>query len=221
MQLQRLLAIHEYPHYLVDLYIRQVQQICWRRQGVQLGCNIVWLGMPTLTLTPSSTMEIGDRCLICSRPSQTALGVSHPVILRTLRTGAQLRIGAGVRMSGTTICAAERVLIGDRCVIGADVIIADTDFHSLDPAVRSSTADANHAVSRPVTIEADVFIGGRSIILKGVQIGRGAVIGAGSVVTSDVPAKAIVAGNPARIITVVPDGLHSSPQSHSASIHNN
>jgi len=41
-------------------------------------------------------------------------------------------------MSGTTICAAERVVIGDRCVIGADVVIADTDFHAIEPAVRSS-----------------------------------------------------------------------------------
>jgi len=51
-----------------------------------------------------------------------------------------------------------------------------------------------------VIIEADVFIGGRSIILKGVRIGQGAVIGAGSVVTEDVPECIIVAGNPARSV---------------------
>lgn len=207
MQLQRLLAFHLYPRYLVDLYIRHVKQMHWRHQGFQIGRGTVWLGMPILSLTPGSCLEIGDRCLICSRSSQTALGVSHPVILRTLRTNAQLRIGSGVRMSGTTICAAERVTIGDYCVIGADVIIADTDFHALDPAIRTSTMDASHATTSPVEIEAHIFIGGRSIILKGVKIGQGAVIGAGSVVTSDIPPGVIVAGNPARVIGSVADKL--------------
>ncbi|MFZ2360453.1 MAG: acyltransferase [Anaerolineae bacterium] len=205
MKVQQLLAVYDYPRYLVDLYIRRVQQARWRRQGVQIGFDVIWLGMPILTLTPGSALAIGDRCLICSRVSQTALGVSHPVVLRTLRPGAELHIGAGVRMSGTTICAAQRVVIGDRCVIGADVIIADTDFHALDPAARSSTTDASSAASRPVVIEADVFIGGRSIILKGIHIGRGAVVGAGSVVTMEVPPETIVAGNPARIIGDIGD----------------
>lgn len=201
--LQRLLAVHDYPRYLVDLYIRRVQLFRWRRQGVKIGHDTVWLGIPILIPAPGSVMEIGDRCLICSRSSQTALGVSHRVVLRTLRPNAQLRIGAGVRMSGTTICAAERVTIGDRCVIGADAIIADTDFHSLDPSVRSSISDANRAACSPVVIESDVFIGGRSIILKGVQIGQGAVIGAGSVVTANVSAGTVVAGNPARTVGAV------------------
>ena len=205
MQFQQLFKISRYPGYLVDRYIQHIQQIFWRRQGVELGSNITWLGMPILTLAPNSTIVIGDRCLICSRSSQTALGVSHPVVLRTLRSGAELHIGSGVRMSGTTICAVEKVTIGDRCVIGADVIIADTDFHALDPIIRSSAVDAKRAASHPVRIGSDVFIGGRSIILKGVQVGSGAVIGAGSVVVKDVPEKTIVAGNPARVIGAIPD----------------
>lgn len=200
MKVQRFLAIHNYPRYLVDLYIQYIQQLIWRRHGVQLGHGITWLGMPILTLAFDSTMKIGDHCLICSRSSQTALGVSHPVVLRTLRPEAELYIGSGVRISGTTVCAAVKVTIGERCVIGADVIIADTDFHALDPSVRSSPTDAVSAAYAPVTIGPDVFIGGRSIILKGVRIGQGAVIGAGSVVTKDVPERMIAAGNPARII---------------------
>jgi acetyltransferase-like isoleucine patch superfamily enzyme len=74
----------------------------------------------------------------------------------------------------------------------------------LDAALRSSPADASHAATSPVTIGSDVFIGGRSIILKGVQIGQGAVIGAGSIVTKDVPEWNIVAGNPARSVGSVP-----------------
>jgi acetyltransferase-like isoleucine patch superfamily enzyme len=145
-------------------------------------------------------MSIGEGCLICSRSEQTALGVNHRVVVRTLREGAILRIGNGVRMSGTTICAAKSVVVGDRCVIGANVMIADTDFHSLDPGIRSSLEDAAQASSRPVQIGKDVFIGGGSFILKGVSIGDRAVIGAGSVVTRDVEGGTVVAGNPARVV---------------------
>ena len=107
-------------------------------------------------------------------------------------------IGEGVRMSGTTICAVERVVIGDRSVIGANVTIADTDFHSLDPSICSSPNDGDAAIVRPVQIGSDVFIGGGTYILKGVSIGDRAVMGAASVVTRDVPPDTIVAGNPAR-----------------------
>lgn len=148
-------------------------------------------------------MSIGDNCSICSRSEQTALGVNHPVVLRTLRPNSELRIGSGVRMSGTTICSAERVTIGDRCVIGANVTIVDTDFHSLDPAVRPSERDAQEARVSPVDIDSDVFIGGGSFILKGAKVGRAAVIGAGSVVTGTVSPGCIFAGNPARQIAAL------------------
>lgn len=198
--LTRVLSVHKYPRYLTDLYVRVVLQELWRRQGVSLGTGILWLGKPILSLCKGSYMQIGASGLFCSRSSQTALGVNHPIILRTLQPGAKLLIGSEARMSGTTICAAEQVIIGDRCVIGANVTIADTDFHALDPGVRSSDADAVLAVHKPVEIGDDVFIGGGSIVLKGVRIGAGAVVGAGSVVTKAVPELTIVAGNPARPI---------------------
>jgi acetyltransferase-like isoleucine patch superfamily enzyme len=156
--------------------------------------------VPILSLSPHSRIQVGDHCVLCSRSNQTALGVNHPVVLRTLLPGAQILIGNRVGMSGTTVCAAERVTIGDRCMIGANVTIVDTDFHSLDPVIRSSPEDARSAKVRPVEIGSDVFIGCGCTILKGVTIGDGAVIGAASVVTHDVPAGMIVAGNPARAI---------------------
>lgn len=200
MNFRSLLSLYKYPAYLTDLYVRLILQMQWRQQGIELGDGIVWLGKPILSLADGSSMSIGAKCLICSRVSQTALGVNHPVILRTLFLGARLKIGARVRMSGTTVCAAERVVIGDRCVIGANVTIADTDFHSLEPTIRSTPEDARYARHKPIEIGDDVFIGGNSIILKGVTIGKGAVIGAGSVVTRSVAERTIVAGNPAREI---------------------
>ena len=197
---RRLVSIHEYPRYIIKAFIQVIAASVWRLRGMNLGHGITWHGLPIISKEPGSTISIGNYCTICSLSTQTALGVNHPVILRTLFTGANITIGSNVRMSGTTICAAESVVIGDRCVIGANVIISDTDFHSLDPLLRSSPDDARRAIRKPVLIGSDIFIGGGSVILKGVQIGDGAVIGAGSIVTKDVPPRMIAAGNPAKII---------------------
>jgi acetyltransferase-like isoleucine patch superfamily enzyme len=70
--------------------------------------------------------------------------------------------------------------------------------HPLDGAVRQGTRGPE--LGRPVTIGSDAFIGGACVILPGVSIGEHAVVGAGSVVTRDVPPYAVVAGNPARVV---------------------
>jgi acetyltransferase-like isoleucine patch superfamily enzyme len=93
------------------------------------------------------------------------------------------------------------VVLGDRVLIGANVTLADTDFHPLTPEGRA--ADINAGKHAPIHISDDVFVGMNSLILKGVTIGQGSVVGAGSVVTRDVPARTIVAGNPARIVSDV------------------
>ena len=204
--LKYVVSVQKYPRYFVDMYyVPHLLAFTWRRQGVTLGRGIVWSGVPIVSLSPRSRIQIGERCAICSRSVQTALGVNHPVVLRTLRPGAELRIGEGVRMSGTTICAAQKVEIGNRCVIGANVTIVDTDFHSLDPIIRSSPEDGDLASKKEVLIGNDVFIGGGSYILKGVKVGDCAVIGASSIVVSDIPKGAIVAGNPARILRMLGD----------------
>jgi acetyltransferase-like isoleucine patch superfamily enzyme len=118
--------------------------------------------------------------------------------MRTLSPTAEIRVGAQVRLSGTSLCAREKIVIGDRCTIGANVTIADTDFHALDPRVRSSPNDLALSESAPVEIGDDAFIGAGAYILKGVTVGDAAVIGAGSVVTRCVAPRQIVAGNPAR-----------------------
>lgn len=195
-----LISLHKYPWYLEYVFTKYFLQNLWRWQGIAIENEITWLGIPILTMVKGSTISIGKGCLICSRSDHTALGINHPVILRTLNPGSELHIGSEVRMSGATICAAEKVLIGSRCVIGANASIVDTDFHSLDPKVRSTSTDYQLAAHKPVVIGDDVFIGGGSYIFKGVKIGSGSVIGAGSVVINDVPEKGIAAGNPAKII---------------------
>ena len=90
--------------------------------------------------------------------------------------------------------------LGNNVKIGGGVCIYDTDFHSLDPVIRRSSEDLKNRAEKSVVIDNDVFIGAKSIILKGVTIGENSVIGAGSVVTKSVPANQIWAGNPAKFI---------------------
>lgn len=114
--------------------------------------------------------------------------------------GAVLTIGDNVGISQAALVCHKSITIGDNVKIGGGVCIYDTDFHSLDPVIRRSSEDLKNRAEKPVVIGNNVFIGAKSIILKGVTIGENCVIGAGSVVTKTVPANQIWAGNPAKFI---------------------
>lgn len=90
------------------------------------------------------------------------------------------------------------VTIGAEVVMGPDVVIMTTAHAFEDP--RTPIRLQGDLAIRPVVIGADAWIGTRVVILPGVTIGKGAVIGAGSVVTRDIPPMSIAAGNPARVI---------------------
>jgi acetyltransferase-like isoleucine patch superfamily enzyme len=108
--------------------------------------------------------------------------------------GAELSIGSGTYINyGTNISARKSMKIGENCNIGQYCIIMDADYHSLDDHSRPD-------VPERVEIGNDVWLGARVIVLKGTRIGDGATIGANSVVKGTVPAGAIAAGNPARVI---------------------
>ncbi|KAL3666470.1 hypothetical protein V7S43_008718 [Phytophthora oleae] len=87
------------------------------------------------------------------------------------------------------------ITIGDRVMLAPNVQLY-TASHPLDPEERSSGLE----IGKPITIEDDVWIGGNAVVVPGVTIGRGAVIGAGSVVTKNVPPMCVYAGNPAKFI---------------------
>lgn len=177
-----------------------------RRVGATLGRRVRCAGVPIVSRRGNSTIEIGDRVSLISSARRTALGVGHPVILRTVCEGAVLRIGSDTGISGGSICAAISVTIGERCLLGADVVVCDTDFHPVSPLGRRSAPIPNPQVEDSVWIGDDVFIGARTVVLKGVRVGNGSVIGAGSVVTSDIPPFVIAAGNPARVIGDLREG---------------
>jgi acetyltransferase-like isoleucine patch superfamily enzyme len=166
--------------------------------GVGWGSDWKLYGLPILQIHRSSRVHIGARLTLRSTRRSNPLGPNHPCILSTREPGAVLTIGDDFGMTGGSIVCARHIAIGQRVSVGCNTIIADTDFHPLDPTARQ--ADYLAGASAPIVIEDDVFIGMNALILKGVRLGTGCVVGAGSVVTRDVPPGAVVAGNPAVIV---------------------
>jgi acetyltransferase-like isoleucine patch superfamily enzyme len=171
--------------------------LCCRLQGMPWRSDWKLHGWAYFRKPPGARIEIGRRFEALSTSRNNAIGVFQPVMLTALGKDTLISIGDDVGMSGCSITAMNKISIGNRVMIGSGVLIMDTDAHPLDAAARQR---GEIAQGRPIQIDDDVFIGARAIVLKGVHIHRGAVIGAGAVVTRDVPEFAIVAGNPARVV---------------------
>jgi len=154
-------------------------------------------GLPRIQTRTRGSIRIGSHFSANSHWRYNTIGVFQPVTLKTVTYEATITIGQNVGVAGCTISAAERIVIEDNVLIGSGCLIADSDFH---PIAYEDRDDTEKTLNAPVHICEGVFIGARSIVLKGVTIGRGSVIGAGSVVTRDVPPGVIAAGNPARVI---------------------
>jgi acetyltransferase-like isoleucine patch superfamily enzyme len=179
--------------------LRDVQSRLVRRtKGFSFGTGLAILGWPILRCSEGAQVTIGRNLMLISESVHSAVGVSRPCMIRAMRPGAQVVIGDDVGMSGATVSATNAITIGDRVLIGADAVIVDNDFHPVQTTPRRYGQEG--VASAPVVIEDDVFIGMRAMVLKGVHIGRGAVVAAGSVVSADVPAGCIVGGVPARVL---------------------
>jgi acetyltransferase-like isoleucine patch superfamily enzyme len=124
-------------------------------------------------------------------------------VLEAQTKDASIEIADDTGMSNVIIIAFTHIYIGKNVNIGAGTKIFDTDFHSLNFLDRSQKPEM-HIKSKPIIIKDRAFIGADVVIIKGVTIGEEAVIGIRSVVTKDVPAGEIWAGNPARCIKKVP-----------------
>jgi acetyltransferase-like isoleucine patch superfamily enzyme len=169
---------------LIGLIRARVQLGLRRARGERIRCGrrpIFWRG--ALKLDVRGEISIGDdlKAYAAPIPARISAGPEGVIVL-----------GDGVFINyGVEIYAARSVTIGDNVHLADMAAIYDTDFHQLEE---------NAAVRvEPVRIGSNAWIGRQAIILPGVTIGDHAVVAAGSIVTKDVPAKTLVAGNPASV----------------------
>jgi maltose O-acetyltransferase len=116
--------------------------------------------------------------------------------------GENIAIGAGTFVNfDCVILDGATVEIGAHCQLAPRVQLL-TATHPIDPAVRAAGWEANE----PIVVEDNVWLGGGAIVCPGVTIGRDTVVGAGSVVTRDLPAGVVAVGSPARVLREIGDG---------------
>jgi maltose O-acetyltransferase len=155
------------------------------RSAQTLGPRVRLWGIPAIT--NHGRLLVGDRVRLASGISTLELSVGPE---GTLEIGDRVLINHGCSIGATKL-----VRIGDRCNIGSQSILIDNAFHQLDPDRRDQQPEP-----APVILEENVWLAARVIVLPGVTIGKNSVVGAGSVVTRNIPADVLAAGIPAKVI---------------------
>jgi maltose O-acetyltransferase len=203
-----LLKIKQRFDYKIYRYISSIIDF-----GTQIDKNILFDKSatlhPSVKLFPTAKIEN-----LANHPNLICIGENSVILgkLLVFAHAGKIRMGKDCYVGeDTRIWSADSIKIGDRVFISHNVNIHDTNSHSIDSVLRyhhflaimsSGHPETNDfdIQSEPIVIENDVWIGFNSTVLKGVKIGKGAVVAACSVVTKDVPEFAIVAGNPAKIV---------------------
>ena len=173
-------------------------RLSWQ-SNVELAGKVSILGSPLIDIRRGSKLYLGHGVILTSRSKGYHFNLNAPVKLFADRPGAEIRIGDQTRIAGSCIHAQRSILIGKRCLIAGNCQIIDSNGHDLsfpDVENRLNTGGASY----PVVIEDEVWIGANSIVLPGVRVGRGAVIGANSVVSANVPPMVVARGNPAEVV---------------------
>ena len=187
-------------------FLRIVPSFLWvfelRVRGFQITLPITLVGQPICSRYPGSSISLGSHVTLDSSARANPLGGSSPCVLRTMTSTARLTLGDRVGLSSSIIVAGNSIEIGEDTILGAGCMVLDNDFHA--PGIGFSWLTEYSKNSKPIKIGRGCFIGARSLILKGVTLGDRVVIGAGSVVTKDIPAHSIAAGNPARVVGTIP-----------------
>lgn len=189
--------------------LRNKFYVYWNRflfylHNIEYGKNLIVSNHVYLIISKKAKIHIGDNFRYASGSGFNPLSRNIKGAIHAEKE-ASVIIGNNVRISSTSILARVGIRIDDNVRIGGDTIIMDTDAHNLDWRIRINDRkkDSTTAKSAPIHIKESVLIGTRCIILKGVTIGEHSVIGSGSVVTKDIPANCIAAGNPAKVIKCV------------------
>jgi acetyltransferase-like isoleucine patch superfamily enzyme len=167
-----------------------------KQNGVLLEKNVKTYGL--IRIWNDGSIVIGSESTLNSCWLNNKSGGGQTKLSLVTEKNGKISIGKNVGISNSTIYSSSQVTIEDNVWIGVNNVIYDTDFHSIyyDDRMNGNI----NIKSKPVIIEQGAWIGGHCIILKGVTIGAYSVIGAGSVVTQNVPAREVWGGNPAKFI---------------------
>ena len=156
-------------------------------------------GVPCIHLSINAKCIIGGKFKMNNGAKYSDSGLNGKCRI-DVRDSGQLIIGDNVGMSDVTITCHQKIIIGHNVLLGVGTQIRDTDSHSLNSQDRRTSLDWENKKTAVVEIKDNVFIGAYCIVLKGVTVGHNSIIGAGSVVTKNIPDNEIWAGNPAKFI---------------------
>lgn len=169
--------------------LRSVREAGWARWQLRhadlVGDRVRLRGRPAVSNW--GRLMIGDRVQLVSTVATLEL-VTMPGGTLDIRERAFINYGC-------QIAASNLIRIGRRCLLGTHVMLTDNGFHRLEPERR-----LERPASAPVVLEDNVWLGARVIVLPGVTVGRDSAVAAGSIVTRDIPSRALAAGIPARVV---------------------
>ncbi|MDX6745249.1 acyltransferase [Polaribacter sp. PL03] len=187
-----------YKFFLFFYFIKSkvINYLKFRIFDIKFGKNCKVNG--SLFLKGKGSTEIGNNVIINSSYIKNPIGGQTFTSIVVADKG-KLKIGNNVGMSNCAIFCSQQIVIKDFVLIGGNCKIYDTDFHSiyLDDRIQVPEIGVKNA---KVLIKEGAFIGASSIILKGVEIGKKAVVAAGSVVSKNIPDNEVWGGNPAKFI---------------------
>lgn len=197
-------------NFLCSKWSTWAAKLKFRLMGCPVGKRLRVDGKIWIYAHRKGVVRIGHHVSINSRFGSNLVGLTNPTVFQCLDDGV-ITIGDHCGLSSVVLSTRQSITIGDRVMIGGNVRIFDHNFHSLDfTKRRTPSLDQPDCKRAPVVIGNDVFIGTNAMILKGVTIGDRAIIGAGSVVSCDVPSDEIWAGNPARCVKGAESGSQKS-----------
>jgi acetyltransferase-like isoleucine patch superfamily enzyme len=166
--------------------------ILLKLKGVQFQSGLRFFGFAKFTKVRNGSITIGKNSTFRSYATSNLIGVNRPCIVSAIGNDKPIvEIGNNCGFSGTVIGAFNKIVLGNNVRCGANTLITDSDWHLDDP--RSGKPS-------PVYIADNVWLGVNVMVLKGVSIGENTIIGANSVVTKDIPANVVAAGNPCKVL---------------------
>lgn len=169
------------------------------RRNVVIEGKVVLIGRPLIDIRKGGKLYLGNGVTLTSKSKGYHLALPSPVKFFAYLPGAEIRIGDETGIAGSCITAHKSVTIGKRCLIAANCQIMDNNAHDLSfPNVEDRRFSTGS--SMPVVIEDDVWLGINTVVLPGVRIGKGSIVGANSVVCSNIPPMVVARGNPAEVV---------------------